>query len=233
MNKRTRMGLAVLAALLIAPAAAQEKKAGKTDQEKPKPQFSAYYHQKVSHFEGLPDTAGEIVFLGDSITDGGSWSEMFQDIRVKNRGISGDITEGVLERLKEITRAKPAKIFLMIGINDLARGAKPKDVVTNIRKIVTRIGKQSPDTVIYLQSVLPVNPDMGMFKDHTDKGPAVKAVNQRLAKLAESLKITYIDLYPAFAGPDGKLKPEYTNEGLHLTGAGYRLWKSLIEAYVK
>src|SRR6185312_511847 len=83
--------------------------------------FSTYYLQRVSHFETLPQTKGDIIFLGNSITDGAEWPELFNDIRVKNRGISGDITAGVIHRLDEITNRKPAKIFLLIGVNDLAR----------------------------------------------------------------------------------------------------------------
>ena len=67
----------------------------------------------------MPDTPNEIIMLGNSITDGCEWSELFQNSNIKNRGISGDITEGVLYRLDEVTRSKPAKVFLLIGINDL------------------------------------------------------------------------------------------------------------------
>ena len=73
--------------------------------------FSTYYHQRVSLFRSLPQTTGDIVFLGNSITDGGEWTEMFADQKVKNRGISGDITPGLLNRLDEVYNRKPAKVF--------------------------------------------------------------------------------------------------------------------------
>ena len=83
--------------------------------------FSEYYYHKKAHFENLPNTQDEIIFLGNSITDGCEWSELFQDLRIKNRGISGDITEGVLQRLKEVTESKPSKVFIMIGVNDISK----------------------------------------------------------------------------------------------------------------
>lgn len=198
-----------------------------------KAKYSPYYHQKKSMFEKLPDTTGEIIFLGDSITDGCNWTELFQDIRVKNRGISGDITDGILARLSEVTAAKPAKIFLMIGVNDLAIGKSVAEIVTNIQIIVKKIGRSSQKTQIYLQSLLPVNPDLGMFPDHTDKTAEIMEINKRLQVLSEKYALVYVDLFPAFAGKDNKLKPAYTNDGLHLTGSAYLLWRSQIKQYVK
>ena len=83
--------------------------------------FPTYYHQRVTLFRALPQTKEDIIFLGNSITDGGEWGELFNDIKIKNRGISGDITAGVLHRLDELANGKPAKVFLLIGVNDLAR----------------------------------------------------------------------------------------------------------------
>ncbi len=94
--------------------------------------FSTYYHQRHSFFKSMPFTKGDIVFLGNSITDGAEWSELFADNRMKNRGISGDISAGVLHRIDEVVQRKPSKIFLLIGTNDLARGISSDSVVKNI-----------------------------------------------------------------------------------------------------
>ncbi len=196
-------------------------------------EYHPYYYQKKTLFEKLPDTAHEIIFLGDSITDGGNWIEMFQNLRIKNRGISGDVTDGVLSRLSEVTSSKPDKIFLMIGINDLAAGKSEEYVVNNISRIVKKIMNASASTKIYLQSLLPLNRDLGMFPKHTAKTQAVLLINARLKKMAEKYGIVYIDLYSAFTNDGDKLNPKYTNDGLHLTGDGYILWKSLIKKYVE
>ena len=95
-------------------------------------QYTTYYRQRVSLFRILPQTKGDIIFLGNSITDGGEWTEMFNDLKVKNRGISGDISAGVLNRLDEVYQRFPDKVFLLIGINDLARNISPDSIVKNI-----------------------------------------------------------------------------------------------------
>ena len=117
----------------------------------------AYWKHKVDQFNMLPNPKGEICFLGDSITDGCNWTELIGNMKVTNRGISGDTAEGVLKRIDEITAGKPAKVFLMIGTNDLAWAGKTvPETRDNIAKIIDTIKSQSPGTKIYLQSVLPV-----------------------------------------------------------------------------
>ena len=82
------------------------------------------YAQRASRFESLPPVRRGTVFLGDSLTAGGEWAEMFGDPTLMNRGIPGETTRGVLARLDPITAGAPAKVFLMIGTNDLFRGAE-------------------------------------------------------------------------------------------------------------
>jgi lysophospholipase L1-like esterase len=202
-------------------------------EQKKQVKHSAYYNQKKTLFDQLPNTKGEIIFLGDSITDGCEWSEVFHDLRIKNRGISGDITQGILDRLDEVLESQPAKIFLMIGINDLAWGFSVSDILANYKKILMRIIKESPRTKTYIQSLLPVNSDFGTFRDHTNKSDEVLYINKRLKKTAGELDMVYVDLYSHFVVKGQKLNPEYTNDGLHLTGKGYEVWKTIVEKYVK
>lgn len=202
-------------------------------QEIRKTKYYPYWHQKETHFRSLPNETDEIIFLGDSITDGCNWSEMFHDLRVKNRGISADITDGVLDRLDEVVESKPLKIFLMIGVNDLARGKKVDSLVRNIEKIIDTIQRETPRTEIYLESLLPVNPVFGLAKNHTNKTAEILAVNVDLKKMAKDRKLTFVDLHSLFKTESNMLDPEYTNDGLHLTGKGYLVWKSAIQEYLK
>ena len=206
---------------------------GSHTQKKQEEKYYPYWHQRATLFHILPDTEDEIIFLGDSITDGCNWGEMLHDLRVKNRGINGDVTDGVIERLDEVVESFPLKIFLMIGINDLANGKTIEYIVNNIKRIVKTIQKKSPDTKIYLESLLPVNPDFDMFENYTNKRAEVISINKSLKKISKVYGITYIDLYSLFETEDNKLNPEYTNDGLHLKGAGYLVWKSVIEDYIK
>lgn len=202
-------------------------------QEKKVPKFSTYYYQKKSLFEALPDTKREIIFLGNSITDGGEWSELFKNPNIKNRGISGDITDGVLFRLDEVLSSKPVKIFIMIGVNDLAAGKTPEYVLVNYSKILARIKDASPKTKVYVQSVLPVNKTLGMFPNHTDKAKEINEVNKGLKDMAINFDYQFIDLTFIFSDKAGRLNEQYTNDGLHLMGKGYLVWKDAIKKYIE
>lgn len=194
--------------------------------------YSTYYEQRKSFFESLPDTEGEIIFLGNSISDGCNWSELLNNPRAKNRGISGDNTGGILNRLDEVTSSRPAKIFLMIGVNDLARGVSEETILSNYRSILENIKKGSPKTKVYVQSILPVNADFGKFSGHVSKNKEIINLNEELNALAEEFKYVYLNLHASFVNEKGLLDPSFTNDGLHLLGAGYIHWKSLLGDYV-
>ena len=191
--------------------------------------MKAYYYHKKEHFETLPNTENEIIFLGNSITDGAEWFELFDgNVNIKNRGIGGDDTDGILERLEEVTESKPAKIFIMIGTNDLAFGKTAEYVVSNYVKIIEQIKSDSPKTQIYIQSVLPVDDAL----HYTRPNKEILKINTQLVELSSKYKLTYIDLMPIFQAENGKLKKEYTIDGLHINGEGYIQWKKAIEKYL-
>jgi lysophospholipase L1-like esterase len=196
--------------------------------------FSTYYYQRLTLFEKLPDTPSEIIMLGNSITDGCEWSELLQNPNIKNRGISGDITEGVLYRLDEVTRSKPAKVFLLIGINDLARNIPADTVFQNICRIARNIQETSPSTEVYIQSILPVNPSFTKFGNHVSRTRDVMEINQKLNKWCVENSTGFIDLFYAFTEEDTNyLNPDFTNDGLHLTADGYYEWAEIISPFIK
>ncbi len=119
-------------------------------------EFSGYWKHRVSLFRSLPNPEGEICFLGDSITDGCEWRELTGLEQVTNRGISSDTAWGVMKRIEEVTEGKLAIVFLMIGTNDLDREKSVTEVRDKIGEILEFIKKKSPQTKVYLQSVLPV-----------------------------------------------------------------------------
>ena len=194
--------------------------------------FNTYYHQRRTLFEQLPQTKGDIIFIGNSITDGNEWGELFNDLRVKNRGISGDISAGVIRRIGEVVQRKPDKVFLMIGVNDLARGIVSDSVVNNILLLADYLYQQSPRTAVFVQSILPVNPAFGKFTGHTDKADLIRKVNTALLLESGNHHYRFIDLHTVFCDKEGRLDSRYTNDGLHLLGDGYLLWKHLVFPYV-
>lgn len=184
---------------------------------------SPYWHQRTSLFESLPSSTKDIIFLGDSITDGGEWHELLKNSYAKNRGISGDTSAGILQRLDPIIAEKPQKIFLLIGVNDLSRLISPSAVSLNIEEIIKKTQAMSPSTQIYLQSVLPV---FTKYRAHSMLNPLILKLNTLLKQVAQKHNVEYIDLHQSFI----KSKLQLSNDGLHLTGEGYLLWSELIKA---
>ena len=195
--------------------------------------YSTFYYQRATLFEELSIGKKDIVFLGNSITNGAEWFELFNNARVKNRGISGDTCEGVYDRLDSIVKGQPCKVFLLIGINDLNIGRSPKFVEEGIYRIIKKIHKDSPKTDVYVQSILPVTDEYGKFSGHTSKGNLILEINHTLSEHASAYNYTYIDLHSSFVNPDtGKMRSEYTNDGLHLLGVGYKRWVEIIKPYM-
>ncbi len=194
--------------------------------------FSTYYQQRVSHFKLIPVKENDIVFIGNSITDGAEWSELFNDITIKNRGISGDFSAGILHRINDIVKQNPRKIFLLIGTNDLAWGISTDSVIKNILLTADWIKQESPSTQLFIQSVLPVSDVFKKFIGHTNKTDSILKLNSRLKKESEIHRYNYIDLHTFFCNKQGKLNVKYTNDGLHLLAEGYILWKHLVFPYL-
>lgn len=195
---------------------------------------SEYHFQKKSLYELLPVTSDDIVFLGNSITDGGEWAELFDNKNVKNRGISADRTYNVLERLDPIIKGAPKKVFLLIGINDLGAGFSSDVVLENTAKIIDRFQKESPRTKLYIQSILPVNNAFEKYaKRHGTKAAEIKEVNNSLIEYCKYNNVIYIDISTPLSDSEGRLNAKYTNDGLHLMGEGYLIWRDTIKEYVK
>ncbi|WP_413279176.1 GDSL-type esterase/lipase family protein [Floridanema evergladense] len=189
--------------------------------------FSAYYLDRRSLFEIMPQSRNDIVFLGDSLIERCEWSEIFENPNIKNRGIGGDNVYGMQKRLYQVTANRPKKIFIMIGINDIISNQKLEEIVRKYRITLANIKKASPRTEVYIQSVLPVN---SRFKQPVDNNLILR-LNEELEVLAGEFNYQYIDLYSFFA-IDNELAYRYTNDGIHLNGEGYAVWKEIIKNYV-
>lgn len=208
--------------LFLQPIRAQENK------------YSTFYYQRATLFEELPVTSDDIIFLGNSITNGAEWAELLGNNHVKNRGISGDVCMGVYDRLSPILRGKPAKIFLLIGINDVSARLPADTIVRRIGKIVHKIKCDSPTTRLYLQSLLPVTDYYKKFSGHTSHPEIIPVINAGIKEIADREGVVYIDLYSGFVdGETGKMNIGYTNDGLHLLGKGYLKWVEIIKSYVE
>ena len=193
--------------------------------------YIMHHHQnRLKQFEKDPMSTGQIIFLGNSITEGGQWQAYFPDSKVLNRGIGGDISFGIINRLSEITERKPNKLFLLIGINDIGMDIPEAVIANNIAKIIQRIQSESPRTRIIVQSILPVNPEFDGFPQHYDKQYRVLMTNQLLFKVCAEHEVEFLNLFPFFLDNRQRLKSELTYDGLHLNEAGYALWVKILKS---
>ena len=215
----------LLTAVLLGAAAAC---AGSPDYSR----FTTFYGQRATLFDMLPMDSQSIVMLGNSITNGCEWAELLGNSNVVNRGISGDTVEGIQARLGSIIKAAPAKIFLMVGVNDVSHDLSADSIATSIGELVHRIRNESPATKLYLQSLLPVNQNFGRFRKLDGKEQVIRDINAILPAIAEREGATFINLYPLLADEQGNLGSEYTNDGLHLLAPAYLLWRDVILPYI-
>ena len=191
-----------------------------------------YYARRATLFDLLPVYSSDIIMLGNSLTDGAEWNELFDNCHVKNRGIVGDIIPGFFERLEPILKGQPRKIFIMGGVNDISHGVSADSIVSAMTQVVTTIQARCPKTEIYVQSMLPFNNDVRLWKLLKGREQVVVDGNKGLESMCQRLGVTFINLYPLFVGEDGKMKPEYTNDGLHLMGGAYLIWRDALLPYI-
>lgn len=172
----------------------------------------------------------DIVFLGDSLTESFDLKKYFNHDNLRNRGMSGNMTEHVLYRLEEILNAKPAVLFLMVGINDLYQGVDPEIVMDNIVRILNELRENSPQTTLYCQSILPVNETRLLsFENINSK---VYDLNYKLSEHCKKNNMLFIDIHPDFLNNHGQMDEKYTYDGVHLTDQGYIHWSQLIKNFV-
>lgn len=178
-----------------------------------------------------------IVFIGDSITEGADFKDAFENTIVLNKGISGDVTYDIIDRLRDdVYDFMPDKVFLLIGINDIGNNIDNEQIIENIDKIISDLKNNCPNTKIYLQSIYPVNNtsdkkiDKKFFKYRNNKD--VIDINKKIKDMADDKNITYIDIYSYLLDENDNLKLSYTKEGLHLNEDGYEVVYEILEDYI-
>jgi lysophospholipase L1-like esterase len=214
--------IACAAALLATPASAQLPTNQRLyDTVTSMPDLRA---SRIAKFEAEPVVTDRVIFLGNSITQGGDWAKLTGDSTVINRGIGADITFGLRARLADVTRRKPSKLFVLIGINDISKDIPDAVIAAQYRALIDSVKSQSPQTRIFVQSILPLNPTVKNFPQHYDKPERVVAVNRLIRQMARATGAQYIDLWPIFVDAHGRLDASLTGDGLHLNAQGYERW---------
>ena len=200
----------------------------------------SYYDSKCLLFssQNANLTKGQIVFIGDSIIDLYVLNDHYADLPLEcyNRGISGDTTFGVLNRLKlSLYDIDPSIVVLMIGTNDINGGLGEDGIMERYEQIVDDIHTNLPGVELYCMSIIPQNSQLEEYTsiriDHTT--PRIISVNSRICQLAEEKGATYLDLFPSIADGNNHLIREYSDDGIHLNFAGLSVWTNLIKPYLE
>ena len=173
-----------------------------------------------TQFDALGPSRARVVMLGDSITEFGIWDEWLPDTPIVNRGIGGEISSQVLARLSSAID-QPLAVFLLVGTNDLAFGVAPLEIAHNVASILREIERVAPGTPVVVQSVMP---RALVFRDE------IVTLNLLFKNLVTNAPdhVRYLDLWPVLATPEGSLRPELTEDRLHLNGNGYREWVEVL-----
>lgn len=188
------------------------------------------YH-RYDTFKSTPIKSNSIVFVGNSITNMHPWVEAFgNDSRIVNRGCSGATSAEILREVRSYCVGQPAKIFLMIGINDQPSSSNQATVANNILETVRQIRSLSPNTMIYVQSILP----SGWFSNPENIKNCNTVIQQLLTQnYGSDDHVMYLDVYSQLLG---KLNTDntgvYSFDKLHTTAAGYAIWTDFIKSYV-
>lgn len=161
------------------------------------------------------------VLLGDSLYLWYPPEQMTRDRLWLNQGISGDTTAGVLRRLSAFSQTRPDRIQVMVGINDLRRGASDAEVLTNLRQIMRQLRANHPQAQIIVQSILPT-------RLASLPAPRIHRLNRQIAAIAQQERVSFLDLQLSFADSTGNLRTELTTDGLHLSQSGYAVWQQAI-----
>ena len=198
-----------------------------------------FYFDRINEFKNEPIGKNKIVFLGNSIMQGGgNWNHRYKSHNIVKRGISGDYTAGVLKRLDEILFYKPTSVFIMIGINEFfADNSKrpevnPENVAKNILKIADIITEHSPKTKVFIHTILPINNDQYIrVKEvnynflHSNYTPSINSqVEETNSILKSNRQYQVIDLHSIFIDKTFKLNPNLSSDGVHVNEDGYNLW---------
>ena len=218
--------LLAVAALVLGVALASKKSA----EEK------SYYDKKCEVFaaENANFSRGQIVFIGDSITDGCALDTYYGalDLATYNRGIGGDTTAGVLKRLdSSLVALEPSKVVLLIGINDINGGVKKGEIIDNYDKILKKISESLPNSEVLCVSILPLNDDLESYTGISvaKSTETILAVNPEIEKLAEKYGYGFVDMFSVLADDENRLPKNLSPDGIHLSDAGYRKYSTVIK----
>lgn len=196
-----------------------KNKLSSNDQEA---EYPVKYLHKKSFYE-VNGKQADIVMIGDSITNGAEWHELFSKVSIVNRGIGGDTTLGILNRIDSIISVKPEKAFIMVGVNDIGKGYTPEEVFNSYKQIINTL--KNNHITPYIQSTIYTGEKFSYYNKD------IKILNDLLREYALQESIVFIDLNSKLSVNE-ILSSRYSLDDIHLNGLGYSIWKELLDKYI-
>ena len=122
-----------------------------------------------------------------------------------------------------------SKIYLMIGINEMGTGTV-ETFMEKYKEVVNRIQELQPNAIIYLQGIMKVTTERSSQGDYiTNEG--IEARNTEIEKLADYVKVYYLDVNPLICDETGGMNPDYTFDGVHLKAQYVTIWKDFLKSH--
>ena len=177
----------------------------------------------------------DAVFIGDSLTTGIQLYNILPDttvlasvgININNIFTNEVINDGnggqqtILDAAKDI---QPAKIYTMLGTNGL-KGLGPQETVRYYRQLVQQLKADHPDSIIYVQSLMPINEEIFAANYGYELTNAeIDECNELLMQMAGEEEVYFVNCAEAIKDENGELPAEFTTDGLHFRGEYYNKW---------
>ena len=201
----------------------------------PDPTALPGYRELVDQFSNFAGPA-DLVMFGDSITALGEWPELLPGLRIANRGIGGDVLQGMLKRMNVFGKGQPAqpgsgkpRVFVMAGINDIMMGRPVDAVISDYQKLADGLAGIGELTI---QSTLPIAAVFKGFYGATETNKRVGLVNEAMRQYAAKRGYRFLDLGTGMSEAN-VLGASYTIDGIHLTAKGYLQWRDALQAVLK
>jgi len=177
--------------------------------------------RRTAFAESSKQDLGSVVLFGDSITQG--WPNLdsyFPNLKIANRGISGDTTRGMLIRLEQdVISVKPRGVVLLMGTNDLEEGAKPETIAKNVSSIIQQLKQHDSTLPIVLCMIFPSS------ESKARPTAQIQETNKLLMNSVRGDKqVTVLDTFALYANDAGDAKAEEFPDLLHLNKVGYDKW---------
>lgn len=180
-----------------------------------------------------PVDSTDVVMVGDGLTEyAGDWNKLLQWRHIRNRGIAGDRIKGVASRLHSVLQGKPKALFLMAGTNDILEKETLPTVLHDYIDLINLVRETSPETKLYVQSLLPVNETFSNEK-LSGMTNTIASFNVQLRHYCERHHVDYINIFKRFVRHGtNEMRRELTSDGLHLTPFGYKVWAFELKKYL-